>query len=172
MNNNFLAMISTEAGIYNLFRSVNGVGNYNCFFLAYKEVTVNTTPYIFGGAIGGAIGALAAGVEAGEQNKYAAYLLNQTENGIAFIPLLATKSFSTDIKTLQPDMQSFSFIGQNYIESVVIKKYAPLNKKTKKINIKIQNGDTLKLYANINEKLLPYQEKNISMFMNKYIINQ
>lgn len=170
MNNEFLEIISSEVGIYNLFKSVNGVGNYNCFFLAYNDTTVNTTPYILGGAVG-ALGAYAAGVKSGMQSKYPAYLINQTENGIGFIPLSSNKILN-NLKNFQPNLAAFTFIGQNYIENITIKNYAIINSRLKRMTIKVQNSNPLHLMVNVKEKLIPYHEKNFSTFMNKYIIKK
>ena len=68
--------------------------------------------------------------------------------------------------TLERD--KYIFIPSENIKEVIIKKFALLNKKTKRIEINTFDGKSHKLYANIDEKDFPYHKDNFAKFMEKY----
>ena len=50
----------------------------------------------------------------------------------------------------------------------IIKKFALLNSKTKRIEINTFDGKSHKLYDNLEEKDFPYQKENFAKFIEKY----
>ena len=166
MDYNFIDYVSNINWVYSLFQSVNCVGNTNCIFFALRDNSGDMSAYMLGGAIGGAIGAFAAGVEQG-MSSYPAFLINQTENGIGIIPLSSNGKLAA-LKNFQPLTQAFTFIGQNCIENVTIKKYTIFNKGVKRVQIKVPNSKPLKLMVSIKQKHIPYQEENVLRFMSMY----
>lgn len=135
-----------------LFSKANCIGNENCYFVAYKDVAKNS------------------GMVKGMEYPYDALLINQTENGLG-IYYLNQKGipFSYNLAKMHVDENTYFFIKNEEIKSIEIKKWALLNSKTKKVIIKLNNGKIHQLYANINEKLLPYQNENFAKFIEKYM---
>ena len=166
MDYDFRNYVSNISWVYNLFQSVNCIGNTNYIFFALRDTSSDMSAYMLGGAIGGAIGAFAAGVEQG-MNNYPGYLINQTESGIGLIPLVSNGKINA-LKNFQPYMHGFTFIGQNYIEKMTIKNYTFLTKKVKSVQIKVPNSKPLKLMVQKKQKNIPYHEENFLRFMNMY----
>ena len=186
-NNNFSINndFKTLEGATNLFKSVNCIGNQNLMFIAYKDP--NAGPLItkksfvggiLGGAVGGFVGGLAEGAERAQKEEnmgntigighYDALLINVTENGLGFIPLLIEGSrIMAKHDRYVPNMNNYSFINNNYIESIVFKKYS-FGGKTKKVTIKIQDNITFDLMACMEEKLVPYQKESMEKLVNMY----
>ncbi len=181
MNNDF----KTLEGATNLFRSVNCIGNQNLMFIAYKDP--NAGPLvtkkslvggILGGALGGFVGGLAEGTERTQKEEnmgnsigighYDALLINVTEHGLGFIPLLIEGSrIMAKLDRYVSNISNFSFINNNYIESIVFKNYS-FSGKAKKVTIKIQGNITFDLMACMEEKLVPYQKESMEKLANMY----
>ena len=103
---------------------------------------------------------------------YDGLLINASEKGIAMFYLKAN-ALSGLITLASPskmtlDKQHHIFIPNDNIEKIIIKKFALLNSKTKRIEINTLDGKSHKLYANIEEKDFPYQKENFEKFIEKY----
>ena len=66
---------------------------------------------------------------------------------------------------MEPQLDRFVFISNENIDSIIIKNFSFLNKKTQKVKIKIKGGKTLHQLARKVEKTIPYQEENFAKFM-------
>ena len=152
---------STIQGVYELFRSVNCVGQNNCFFAAY--INISTGPLL-----GGAVGGMIAGMEAAQKYQCDGYLINQTERGLALIPLNSSSSLNKSMKNMQPNLQGTVFIDQSYIQSVTIKRANLISMVSKNVKIRLTTGFEYDLIINNKEKLLPYQESEFSRFVSMY----
>lgn len=163
---------NTLEKVQNLFRSVNGIGNRNCYFICYRNTTKDAMKYGAFGAVGGAVGAIAAastGIVNGMNGDSDGYLINYTENGLAIIPLDTTGVMLTLTPAkLKPNLNAYFFLRNEEIESIVVKKYNIFNSGTKKIIITTKNNQKLNLMARVTEKLIPYQKENITVFAETY----
>ena len=165
----------TNDGVMEIFRSLNGIGNENCFFMTYKENKVDGAKYGALGAMGGAIGgafaaatAVANGILEGIEGSDG-LLINMTENGLGMVPL----NFNGVPLTLNPEKMSpvldkYVFVANEDIEQIIVKNYSFLCKKNQKVIIKLKNGKVLNQFAHKVEKNVPYHEANFIKFMNKY----
>lgn len=163
---------NTLEKVENLFRSINGIGYRNCYFICYRNTTKDGMKYGAFGAVGGAVGAVAAlstGLMDGMKKDSDGYLINYTENGLAIIPLDATGVMLTLTPAkLKPNLNACFFLKNEEIESIVVKKYNIFNSGTKKIIITTKNNQKLNLIARVTEKLIPYQKENITIFAETY----
>ncbi len=162
----------TSNGVMEIFRSLNCIGNENCFFLAFKDTTKQGMKYgALGGALGGAIGgAIAAGIAGMAEglDGFDALLINQTESGLGIVPLKAKGvQLVLSPEKLELQLERYSFVPNENIEEIIVKNFNIFNKKAQKIILKI-GGKKFNLFARINEKTIPYQEENFTKFMNKY----
>ena len=161
----------TNDGVINIFRSLNCIGTHNCYFVTFKDTNSEAFKYGAMGAVGGALGAVAAftqGMVEGMQN-YDGLLINQTELGLGIVPLVTQGiqlMLNPDKMVAEPNR--FFFIPNEYIASIIVKKFNIFNKKTQKVRIKLTDGSEFKLLAHISEKNIPYQESNFANFMSKY----
>lgn len=167
---------NTKEKVEELFESVNGLGENNCIFLCFidtnreglKYGTLGALGGVVGGAIAGAV-AFSSGVVDGMNRKSDGYLINWIENGLGIIPLDATGVMLTLTPAkLKADTSSYFFVSNEQIESVVVKNFNIFNSSTKKVIIALKNNQKLHLMARLNEKLIPYQNENLSKFAEKY----
>lgn len=134
-----------------LFKNVNCIGNENCYFAAYKDPAKNL------------------GMVKGMEYPYDALLINQTEDGFGIFYLRQNGvSFTYSFSNMSVVDDSFFFIKNEDVKSISIKNWSFLNSKTKRVVIRLNNRKIHQLYANINEKLLPYHNENFSKFVEKY----
>lgn len=136
-----------------LFRSINGLGQDNAFFIACQDKQkVN-------------------GVVAGMEYPYDGLLINLTEQGIvAFYlknPLGGLIGLSKAEK-MKLDREHYIFIPASEIKNVTIKKFALFNSKVKRITIDTVDGKSHKLYARLEENAFPYHKDGFAKFINKY----
>ena len=161
----------TNDGVVNIFRNLNCLGMDNCYFVTFRDTNSEAFKYGAFGAVGGALGAAAAfssGMVEGMKN-YDGLLINQTENGLGIIPLVTQGVqliLNPDKMVAEPNR--FFFIPNQYIASIIVKKFNIFNKKTQKVRIKLTDGTEFKLLAHVSEKNISYQESNFAKFMNKY----
>ena len=145
---------NTTEKVEELFRNINALGDDNTFFVACQDKQK------------------VSGMVAGMEYPYDGLLINSNENGIAMFYLKGSAlsglfGLSNPSKmTLERD--KYIFIPSENIKEVIIKKFALLNKKTKRIEINTFDGKSHKLYANIDEKDFPYHKDNFAKFMEKY----
>lgn len=142
---------NTLEKVKELFNNANCIGNENCYFVAYKDA------------------AKKAGMVNGMDYPYDALLINQNENGIgAFYLNQDGIAFSYNLSKMHIDKSSYFFIKNEEIVSIKVKNWAIFNSKIKRIEIKVNGGKNHQLYANLQEKLFPYQIENFSKFAEKY----
>ena len=177
-----------------LFDQINGKGTENCIFFAQKdqaqicergsvtkavakEVANNLT---FG--ISGLVGKLA---EAGKStplnsiqeelnldilNNYTQFLINETENSIAIIPILFKGVLHWKTEGAQFFPESGRVIPKSVIEKIEIGKFSILTPTVRGIRIKLIDGYKLEFMGITNVKTLPYHIENFKKFNNKYKI--
>ena len=137
-----------------LFNSINALGNDNTFFVACQDKQK------------------VSGMAAGMEYPYDGLLINDNENGITMFYLKAG-ALSGLITLASPskmtlDKDNHIFIPADNIKEIIIKKFALLNNKTKRIEINTKDGKSHRLYANLEEKDFPYQKDNFAKFIEKY----
>ncbi len=145
-----------------LFKSVNCIGNNNCIFVTYKDTSKSVGP---SAVLGGAAGSMVNGME----YPYDALLINQTENGIGMFILNQPGvpfTYKLDKMILQKD--KFIFYKNEDIKDIKVKKFALLNNKKKSIFIITNDNKKHVLYADVDEKRLPYHNENFAKFVQKY----
>ena len=137
-----------------LFNSINALESDNTFFVACQDKQK------------------VSGMAAGMEYPYDGLLINDTEKGITMFYLkagalsgLITLSSPSKMKL---DKENHIFISADNIKEIIIKKFALLNNKTKRIEINTKDGKSHKLYANLEEKDFPYQKDNFAKFIEKY----
>ena len=97
------------------------------------------------------------------------YLINWTEKGLGIIPLDATAVMLTLTPAkLKADTSSYFFVNNEQIESIVVKNFNIFNSSTKRVIIALKNKQKLHLMSRLNEKLIPYQNENLSKFAERY----
>jgi len=161
----------TNEGVIELFKSINSIGNENCFFVTFKDSSKEGAKAGALGAVGGLLGAassFANGIVEGIEG-YDGLLINQTERGLAIIPLrnqgvLLTLKFDK----MEPQLDKATFIPNENIKEIIVKNFNIFNKKMQKVKIILENEKNLHLLARITEPTIPYQESNFAKFMNKY----
>lgn len=142
---------STLEKVKELFNKVNCIGNENCYFVAYKNAAKNS------------------GMVKGMEYPYDALLINQTENGLGIFYLQqGGVPLKYNLSKMSLDENSYFFIKNGDIKSITVKNWAIFNSKTKRIVIQLNNKKVHQLYANVIEKLIPYQNENFSNFIKKY----
>ena len=110
-----------------------------------------------------------SGMAAGMEYPYYALLLNQTEDGIGFFHLVQPKlSLKILLEKLVINKESFTFLRNEDIVSVKVKKYALFDSKRKSVIIKTKDKKTHYLYAKVEDNLLPYHNDNFAKFLEKY----
>ena len=146
---------NTIEKVEKLFKDIDALGNDNSFFVASQDKEK------------------VSGMVAGMEYPYDGLLINDTDKGIAMYYLKAN-ALSGLISLAKPskmklDKENHIFIPKENIESIIIKKFALLNNKTKRIEINTSDGKSHKLYANVDEKDFPYQKDNFAKFMERYM---
>ena len=144
---------NTIEKVAELFRSINGLGQDNAFFIACQDKQK------------------VSGVVAGMEYPYDGLLINLTEQGIvAFYlknPLGGLIGLSKAEK-MKLARDQFIAIPAGNITNVTIKKFALFNSKVKRITIDTIDGKSHKLYARLEEKEFPYHKDGFAKFLAKY----
>lgn len=110
-----------------------------------------------------------SGVVSGMEYPFLALLINQTEDGIGFFYIVQSKiSLKVELNNSVVNKGSFTFLKNEFIESIEVKKFALLNKKCKSVIIKTKDRKKYYLYAKLDDDTLPYQKENFSKFIEKY----
>ena len=158
----------TIEGAMEIFRNLNCIGNDNCIFVTFKYTNREGFKYGALGAVGGAIAGAAAfsnGMLNGIEG-FDGLLINCTELGLGIVPLKSNGvQLVLKIEKMEPQLDRFVFLANENIDSIIIKNFSFLNKKTQKVKIKIKGGKTLHQLARKVEKTIPYQEENFAKFM-------
>ena len=133
-----------------LFDNVNGNGDDNNYFVAYKDMQKSS------------------GMVSGMEYPYDGLLINANEKGIGFFYLKqAGLVLTQNLAKMTLDKDSYTFISNDEIKKVTVKNFALLNSKVKRISIDT-NDKSYKLFAKLNEKTIPYQTDAFTKFIEKY----
>ena len=151
---------NTIERVQEIFRSINALGSDNTFIVTCKD-----TQKAGGGLVGGMVEEM--------ENPYDGLLINDYDMGIVMFYLKSsglngglTGWASPSKMTL--DKANYIFIPRNNVKEVIIKKFALLNSKMKRIQINTLDGKSYKLYARVEESDFPYHKDNFAKFMAKY----
>lgn len=139
--------------VQELYKKVNGLEEVNNFFLGVKNTRKNS------------------GMVNGMEYPYNGLLINFTENGLGVFYLdqpglgLTLKLSKMNVKE-----DSYFFIKNEEIESIVVKKFALLNNKIKTVYIRLKNGKEHIIDVKLDEPDYPYHNSGFSKFLEKYSI--
>ncbi len=137
---------NTLEKVIELFKGVNGYGEDNAIFIAYTDINRG----------GG-----------GMNYPFDGLLINQTEKGIGMFFLQQPGVVLTqNVSKMKLDKEHYVFIPKQNIVNITIKNYALLNSKIKSIIIDVNDGRSYRLFAKLNEKVIPYQTENFTRFIN------
>ena len=140
---------NTLEKVIDLFKNENGYGEENTIFVAYKDLQKS------------------GGMVNGMGYPYDGLLMNQTEKGIGMFFLQQSGMVLTQsVAKMSLDKEHYVFIPKQDIKKITIKNYALFNSKVKRISIDVNDGRSYKLFARLNEKTIPYQEENLTKFIN------
>ena len=145
---------NTIEKVEELFKSIDGVGKDNIYFLACQDKQK------------------VSGMAQGMEYPYDGLLINDNEKGITMFYLKAGAlsglfTLSNPSK-MTLEKEKHIFIPVTDIKEIIIKNFALFNSKIKRIEINTIDGKSHKLYANIEEKDFPYQNPNFTKFLEKY----
>ena len=145
---------NTIEKVKELFENVNGLGSENLFFVTCQDKQK------------------VSGMVAGMEYPYDGLLINANEDGIGMFYLKAG-ALSGLFTLANPskmtiDKENYIFIPNDNIKGIIVKNFALLNSKTKRIEINTMDGKSHKLYANIEENNFPYHKENFTKFIEKY----
>lgn len=146
---------NTIEKVQELFRNIDGLGNDNLFFIACQDKQK------------------VSGVAAGMEYPYDGLLINACERGIYMFYLKAASGLSGLFTLSNPAKMSvqkdkYVFIPTNNIRSIIVKNFALLNSKKKRIEINTLDGKSHKLYCKVDETDFPYHKDNFISFTEKY----
>jgi len=159
-------------GVYNLFKSYNGVGNENCIFYATMEREITIKDIALSALIVGSLNAIDAKVVGISKNgqAYPGYLINVTEYGIGLIAL-DNVEFTTQysINKMKVVDNSYTFISNQDIKTLNSRRdRVCLDKNIRFVTIETYSGLKLYFRVKITNKYLNYQEHNFKKFMERY----
>ncbi|MBR3117435.1 MAG: hypothetical protein IKF36_06170 [Bacilli bacterium] len=135
--------------VIELFKTSNYYYDENNIFIVYKDMQKSS------------------GMVSGMEYPYEGLIVNETNKGLAMIPLKQGGIVLTQsINKMEIDKErDIIFIPKEDITSITIKNYALFNSKTKRISIKTNDGKNYLLFGKINEKSIPYQQENFTKFI-------
>ena len=145
---------NTIEKVEELFKSVDGLGSNNSFFVASQDKEKQT------------------GMVAGMEYPYDGLLINESDKGIGMFYLKAG-ALSGLFTLAKPskmtlDKDNYIFIPNDNLGDITVKNFALLNSKTKRIEINTLDGKCHKIYVNVDEKDFPYQKENFAKFIEKH----
>lgn len=110
-----------------------------------------------------------SGMVKGMEYPFFALVLNFTEEGIGFFHLVQPKlSLKILLEKLVINKDSYTFIKNEDIKSIEVKKFALLDNKRKEIIIKTNDKKEYYLYQKIEDDLIPYHNVNFAKLIEKY----
>lgn len=110
-----------------------------------------------------------SGMVSGMDYPYSGMLLNITNEGIGYFYLNQPKfSLRIQLEKLAVDKDSYTFLSNDDIKSVEVKKFALLDKKRRLLIIKTNTKKTHYLYGFIDDKTLSYHNENFKKMIEKY----
>lgn len=143
---------NTLEKVTELFKNAGCEGTENCYFLALKD---NARAQ--------------SGVVGGMEYPYWGLLINETENGLGIFYLNLDKfTFKFKLEDVKIMPNSYFFIPNENIKKITVKNYSIFNTKAKSITIKTNDGKTHHLSVKLDQNILPYQNDNITKFIEKH----
>lgn len=153
--------------------------------------TLNSSATVVGMKNGGIVGGLAGGMVANaitnaanqaveefqnaldddlkvifNREKYCGFLLNKTESGIGFIPLMNDYKLLVKVVDFKTDLENFVFISNEKIKSIEANKLAlNFGKRILKITFNNENNAATAWTLPMKHKLIKYQEENFNKFI-------
>ena len=110
-----------------------------------------------------------SGMIKGAEYPFDALLVDFTDEGIGFFYLAPAKfSLKVTLEKLEIKEDTYTFIKYEDIKSIVVKKFAPLNKKVKSVIIKTNNKKEYYLYGRVNDDKIPYHNKMFDKIIETY----
>lgn len=146
-----MASFNNLEEVKKLYESVNGLESENNFFVGIKDARKNS------------------GMVNGMEYPYNGLLINFTEKGLGVFYLdqpglgLTLKLSKMNVKE-----DSYFFIKNEDIESIVVKKFALLNNKIKTVYIRLKDGKEHIIDVKLEEPDYPYHNSGFSKFLEKY----
>ena len=143
---------NTLEKVIDLFKSVNGYGEENVIFVAYKDMQ----------KCSGMLGSM--------NYPYDGLLMNQTEKGIGMFFLEQSGMvWVQDVAKMSLKKDKYVFIPKEEIKKIKIKNYAFIRTNVKRISIDVKDGREYKLYAKLDEKDIVYQNENFTKFISNQV---
>ena len=110
-----------------------------------------------------------AGMVGGMEYPYDGLLLNISDEGIGYFYLKNAKfSLMIKLEKLVVDKDSYTYLSNDDIKSIELKKFALLDSKRKELIIKTNDKKTHYVYGSIKDDLLPYHNENMAKLISKY----
>lgn len=110
-----------------------------------------------------------SGMVKGMEYPFDALLVNFTDEGIGFFQLAPAKfSLKVTLEKLVVKKDTYTFIKNEDIKSIEVKKFAPLNKKVKSVIIKTNDKKEYYLYGRLNDDKIPYHNEMFAKIIEKY----
>ena len=101
------------------------------------------------------------------RDRYCGFLINRTEKGIGFIPLINDYKLLVKVEDFKTEIENFVFIPNEYIKSVEVNKLPMyFSKKLLKITFESGNNPSTAWTFPMKHKLIKYQEENYTKFVN------
>ena len=110
-----------------------------------------------------------AGMVSGMEYPFIGLVMDFTDEGIGFFHLVSAKfSLMVSLDKLKLNKDSYTFLKNEDITSIEVKKFALLDKKRKSIIIKTVDGKKYYLYQKVDDNTLPYHNENFAKIIAKY----
>lgn len=163
---------------------------YNRDYLPNGETNLNVAATIAGvkqgGIVGGIVGGMAANAVTNAFNemqknfmdslddslkvilntsKYCGFLLNKTEAGIGFIPLINDYKLIVKVEDFKTELENYVFIRNEDIKGIELKKLAlNFGKRILKITFNLSNNPSTFWTLPMDHKLISYQAESFEKF--------
>lgn len=154
------------------FEQANCKGEENCVFHAYRDLGKHILASHLIGEVAGDIAEFASRIAFNEIDKmlndlenYLYYLVNETEKGIAIIPI---ESNGLSYKKAKPLPEKCVFIPKEAIQKIQLKNYTLFYKSAQNLIIRATGVPEIRINVNVKDRFLSFQEENFKRFMKKY----
>ena len=177
-----------------VFNQIGGAGNDNCIFFAQTDrAHIGQRGSVIGEVAKGVANRLTTGVSGLNRNKdckavssngkgeelrqelnlealnnYTQFLINESENSIAILPMQFNGVMQWKIEGTQVFPDYGKVIPKKIIEKIEIKKFSFLTPTIRGIKIYTTTGYKIELMGITNVKILPYHIESLKKFIEKY----
>ena len=146
--------------------------NEDCIFVAIKDTNSEGLKSGLSGTMGIVGGVIADSIRAADALNNIAYdalLINQNKSGIGIIPLWTKGvSLTSNLAKMEAKIDNYFFIPSHSIKEIIIKNFNIFNRKVKRLKFIFNDESKIQVLVRMNEKLIPYQCKNFTIFMNRF----